>query len=102
MIIPAVTLLTVIPLVIIPIRDMVCLGGLPGCPGIYQWIVPTALVALLLWKGPKQVRAAEPLGALWLVAFIAMVVMLETSPLRAAAFIMAALGAGVAALALRR
>ena len=87
---------------ILGLRDLACLGQLPGCPDIYQFIFPTLLIVLVMRKGPRGLRGVEALGGIWLASFVLLVIVLQTNPLMALGYIASALGLAGATLALRR
>ena len=86
-------------------RDFLCLGGFPGCPDTYVFLLPTLLAAAMVFKGSqwsKELKRVEVVGGAWLVAFVAMGLVMHMEPVRLIGFIVVSLAAGMVFLAVRR
>ena len=92
------------PPVINSIRTLICLGGFPGCPDTFVFLIPTVLLGAILVKAERRrgIRRVEVLGAIWVGSFLTLGIVLGMDTLRLVGFCTVAVAVGFVFMAVRR
>ena len=91
------------PPILTKLRDLICLGGFPGCPDSFVFLLPTILLGgILLRKETRKMRRVEVLGGIWITAFLVLGISLGMDTLRLIGFCIVAVAVGMVFMAIRR
>ena len=92
------------PPVIGSLRTLICLGGFPGCPDTFVFLIPTVLLGAILVKAERRrgIRRVEVLGAIWVGSFLVLGIVLGMDTLRLVGFCTVAVAVGFVFMAVRR
>ena len=81
----------------------ICIGGFPGCPDTFVFLLPTLLVGYMaVQKKRQQLKRVEVMGGVWVVCFLVLAIGTQIPVLRIIAYFMAAVAVGLVYMGVRR